>query len=119
MNRKHTRDDYFELIEKFRAIRPNLAFFLPDFIVGYPGETEEDFQQTMDLIKHELCTSILFKYSPRPGTPASILRTRLQKKKKMQDCKSYKKLLIQQQTTFNQSKIGSILSSIARKIRKI
>lgn len=118
MNRKHTRDDYFELIEKFRAIRPNLAFS-SDFIVGYPGETEEDFQQTMDLIKHvNYAQAYSFKYSPRPGTPASILKNQITEEEKDARLQELQKLLIQQQTTFNQSKIGSILSVLLEKSGK-
>ncbi|WP_281984713.1 tRNA (N6-isopentenyl adenosine(37)-C2)-methylthiotransferase MiaB [Thalassorhabdomicrobium marinisediminis] len=71
MNRKHTREDYFRLIEKIRAARPDLLLS-GDFIVGFPGETEEDFEDTMDLVRTvNYGQAYSFKYSTRPGTPAA------------------------------------------------
>lgn len=71
MNRKHTADDYKRIIEKFRSIRPDIAFS-SDFIVGFPGETDEDHAATMQLVRDVGYTSAYsFKYSPRPGTPAA------------------------------------------------
>jgi tRNA-2-methylthio-N6-dimethylallyladenosine synthase len=71
MNRKHTRADYLRVIERLRAARPNMAF-TSDFIVGFPGETDGDFNDTMTLIAEvEFVTAFSFKYSPRPGTPAA------------------------------------------------
>ena len=71
MNRKHTAEAYLRLIERLRAARPDLALS-SDFIVGFPGETEADFEATMDLVRavgyHSAFT---FKYSARPGTPAA------------------------------------------------
>ena len=71
MNRKHTAEHYIKLVERIRAARPDLLLS-GDFIVGFPGETEEDFQQTLDLIE-EVGDGMAysFKYSPRPGTPAA------------------------------------------------
>ncbi|SEM98067.1 tRNA (N6-isopentenyl adenosine(37)-C2)-methylthiotransferase MiaB [Palleronia pelagia] len=71
MNRKHTAESYLHLIERIRAARPDILLS-GDFIVGFPGETEEDFQATLDLVaevEYGQCYS--FKYSPRPGTPAA------------------------------------------------
>jgi len=71
MNRKHTRDDYFKVIERIRAARPDLLLS-SDFIVGFPGETDADFEDTMDLIRHvHYGQAYSFKYSTRPGTPAA------------------------------------------------
>lgn len=71
MNRKHTRDDYFRVIERFRTARPDIAFS-SDFIVGFPGETDADFQATLDLVTQiGYASAYSFKYSPRPGTPAA------------------------------------------------
>ncbi len=71
MNRKHTRDDYFRLIERIRGARPDLVLS-GDFIVGFPGETDEDFADTMDLIREVgYGMAYTFKYSTRPGTPAA------------------------------------------------
>lgn len=71
MNRKHGRDLYFDIIKKLRKIRPDIALS-SDFIVGFPGETEEDFEQTLDLIQEiGFSSAYSFMYSPRPGTPAA------------------------------------------------
>jgi tRNA-2-methylthio-N6-dimethylallyladenosine synthase len=71
MNRKHTADQYLRLIERIRAARPDIVL-TSDFIVGFPGETAEDFEATMDLVRavgYGMAYS--FKYSARPGTPAA------------------------------------------------
>ena len=71
MNRKHTRQDYFKIIEKLRQKRPDIGLS-SDFIVGFPGETDQDFEDTLDFIekiKFTACYS--FKYSSRPGTVAA------------------------------------------------
>ena len=71
MNRKHTRDQYFRLVERIRAVRPDILLS-SDFIVGFPGETDQDFADTMDLIRQVgFGAAFSFKYSARPGTPAA------------------------------------------------
>jgi tRNA-2-methylthio-N6-dimethylallyladenosine synthase len=71
MNRRHTRADYLRIVDRMRAVRPNIAF-TSDFIVGFPGETDEDFADTMKLVDEVgFVTAFTFKYSPRPGTPAA------------------------------------------------
>jgi tRNA-2-methylthio-N6-dimethylallyladenosine synthase len=71
MNRKHGRDAYFRLVERIRAARPDILLS-SDFIVGFPGETEQDFADTMDLIRTVgFGAAFSFKYSARPGTPAA------------------------------------------------
>jgi tRNA-2-methylthio-N6-dimethylallyladenosine synthase len=71
MNRKHTRDDYFRVIDRIRAVRPDILFS-SDFIVGFPGETDADFADTLDLVRRVgFGQSYSFKYSARPGTPAA------------------------------------------------
>jgi len=71
MNRKHTVESYVRLIEKIRAVRPDLMLS-GDFIVGFPGEEEADFQDTLALVREvNYGQSYSFKYSPRPGTPAA------------------------------------------------
>ncbi|MEM9757067.1 MAG: MiaB/RimO family radical SAM methylthiotransferase, partial [Pseudomonadota bacterium] len=71
MNRKHTSESYLRLIERLRAARPDLALS-GDFIVGFPGETEADFQETLSLVKDvRYAQAYSFKYSARPGTPAA------------------------------------------------
>jgi tRNA-2-methylthio-N6-dimethylallyladenosine synthase len=71
MNRKHTAEHYLRLIERLRAVRPDLLFS-SDFIVGFPGETDQDFEDTLSLIKAVgFGAAYSFKYSARPGTPAA------------------------------------------------
>jgi tRNA-2-methylthio-N6-dimethylallyladenosine synthase len=73
MNRKHNISDYYKIIEELKKIKPEIRFS-SDFIIGYPGETEDDFNQTLELIeKVEFINSYSFVYSARPGTPASKL----------------------------------------------
>jgi tRNA-2-methylthio-N6-dimethylallyladenosine synthase len=71
MNRKHTAESYLRLLDRFRAARPDILFS-SDFIVGFPGETDQDFEDTLNLVRqvgYGACYT--FKYSPRPGTPAA------------------------------------------------
>ena len=73
MNRKHNIEEYYEIIDKLKKAKPNIKFS-SDFIVGYPGETDTDFQQTLELIeKTGFINSYSFVFSARPGTPASEL----------------------------------------------
>ena len=74
MNRKHTIEDYLEVIKKLKKINP-LIKFSSDFIIGYPGETEKDFNDTLQLIDEvEYINFYSFIFSPRPGTPAAKLK---------------------------------------------
>jgi len=74
MNRKHTIEEYLEIIKKLKKIKPNIKFS-SDFIIGYPEETQDDFEKTIDLIKKvEFINSYSFIYSARPGTPAFNLK---------------------------------------------
>ena len=71
MNRKHTAESYLKLVDRIRAARPDILLS-SDFIVGFPGETEDDFDATLDLIRAvEFGQAYSFKYSKRPGTPAA------------------------------------------------
>lgn len=105
MNRKHTADDYRKIIEKFRKVRPDLLLS-GDFIVGFPGETDKDFLETLQLVKDiKYGQSYSFKYSSRPGTPAA---------NREEVCESLKKdrlaelqlLLSKQQMDIQKSMIG-------------
>jgi tRNA-2-methylthio-N6-dimethylallyladenosine synthase len=106
MNRKHDRDYYFELINKFRKARADLAFS-SDFIVGFPGETDADFEDTMDLVRrvnYAQCYS--FKYSPRPGTPGSIREDMVPEEVKAERLNRLQALIVEQQIAYNQSFVG-------------
>lgn len=73
MNRQHGRDEYLAIVERVRAARPDIAL-TSDFIVGFPGETDEDFAETLDIVERAgFANAYSFKYSPRPGTPAAAM----------------------------------------------
>ena len=102
MNRKHTRNKYLEIVNKLKSKRPDIAMS-SDFIVGFPGETDEDFDLTMNLIK-EVGFSIAysFMFSPRPGTPAHKLEN-INKNIKKARLSALQSLLKEQQKNFNMS----------------
>jgi tRNA-2-methylthio-N6-dimethylallyladenosine synthase len=107
MNRRHTAQDYLNLIERIRAARPDIAMS-GDFIVGYPGETEEDFQATMDVVrKVGYAQTYSFKYSPRPGTPAATEADQIDEAVKDRRLAELKQLLDEQQKLFVLSFVGN------------
>ena len=74
MNRKHTIKDYLDLIKTLTKVKPNIKFS-SDFIIGYPGETDNDFRETIKLMDEvKFINSYSFIYSARPGTPAYDLK---------------------------------------------
>ncbi len=109
MNRKHTAESYLEIIEKVKAVRSDMTFS-SDFIVGFPGETEKDHQDTLDIIDrvpYSACYS--FKYSPRPGTPGASMQNMVAehiKDKRLQEMQS---LLFAKQLEYNQSSVGKVM----------
>ncbi len=106
MNRKHTRNEYFAIIDRLRAARPDMAFS-SDFIIGYPGETTQDFMDTMDLIKRvQYAAAYSFKYSPRPGTPAAKQMRQVKEEVKSERLQQLQSLLFSQQQAFNSQFIG-------------
>ena len=107
MNRKHTAQEYFEIVSKVRACRPDIALS-SDFIVGFPGETHHDFQQTMDLVeKIGFASAYSFKYSPRPGTPGAGLDDDVTEIEKSRRLKELQVLLEEQRRDFNLASVGS------------
>ncbi len=106
MNRKHTRDLYFDIIEKFRRVRPDIAIS-GDFIVGFPGETDQDFEDTMDLIKRiNYSSAFSFKYSQRPGTPAATMGGLIREDIKNERLQRLQALLNDQMKAFNEQTVG-------------
>ena len=109
MNRGHTYDDYKTLIAKIRAARPDIALS-GDFIVGFPGETEADFEQTMKCVEEiGYASSFSFKYSIRPGTPGASMPRQVLEDVKSERLKRLQDLLYTQQLAFNKSLIGRTL----------
>jgi len=101
MNRKHTSKQYTEIIEKIRNVNPDIALS-GDFIVGFPGETQTDFIDTIELVKNVgYAQSYSFKYSSRPGTPASVLEAQVPENIKKTRLSELQNLLSSQQRQFN------------------
>jgi tRNA-2-methylthio-N6-dimethylallyladenosine synthase len=108
MNRGHEIEMYIEIITKLRSLREGIAFS-SDFIVGYPGETEEDFLKTMALVKTvSFSQAYSFVYSPRAGTPAAFL-DQIEDEIKFERLYRLQDLLKAQQMEFNQSCVGKIM----------
>lgn len=107
MNRKHTADDYRRLMDKIRRACPDIALS-GDFIVGFPGETEEDFAETLQLTEDiGYASAYSFKYSPRIGTPGADLPGQVAEAAKTERLSRLQTLLSRQQTAFLNSKIGA------------
>ena len=105
MNRKHSKKKYIEIIEKLKNKRPDIAIS-SDFIVGFPGETNEDFDETMKLVEEvEFSIAYSFMFSPRPGTPAFKL-TDIDKSLKKARLSALQSLLKEQQINYNKSFVG-------------
>src|SRR3954469_11730997 len=106
MNRKHTADDYRRVIDRFRDARQDIAFS-SDFIVGFPGEGEEDFCATLALVAQiGYAGAYSFKYSPRPGTPAADMRETVSAKEMDERLGRLQELIDSQQSAFNKAAIG-------------
>ncbi|XVN42909.1 MAG: tRNA (N6-isopentenyl adenosine(37)-C2)-methylthiotransferase MiaB [Candidatus Rickettsia vulgarisii] len=108
MNRKHNRDYYLDIIDRLRKSRPDMVFS-SDFIVGFPGETDEDFADTLDLVKkvrYGQCYS--FKYSSRPGTPAAV-KEQVPEHIKSERLAILQQELSKQQLEFNESCVGKTM----------
>jgi len=106
MNRSHTADSYLKLIERFRAARPDLAVS-GDFIVGFPGETEAEFEETLRLVDAVgYAQAFSFKYSPRPGTPAAGMAEQVPEEVSMKRLIRLQNSLNTDQLAFNQASIG-------------
>jgi tRNA-2-methylthio-N6-dimethylallyladenosine synthase len=106
MNRGHTADEYRDLVRRLREARPDLALS-SDFIVGHPGETDADFEATMELVRDTgFALAYSFKYSPRPGTPAAGADMQVPEDVKDSRLQALQQLLRQQQDAFNQTMVG-------------
>ena len=115
MNRRYTKEKYLTIVDKLRKAKPDLAL-TSDFIVGFPGETHKDFDETIDLVKIiRFAGSYSFKYSPRPGTPASLINNLTDDSVSDKRLKVLQSILKTQQEEFNDSFIGNKLSVLIEK----
>ncbi len=108
MKRRYKAEDYVRIIEKIRKIRPNISMS-SDFIIGFPGETDADFEATMDLIETiGYDTSFSFIYSPRPGTPASDLEDDVPMDVKQARLQRLQKRIIEMASEISQNMVGTV-----------
>lgn len=118
MNRKHTAQDYLEIIEKYRKACPDILFS-SDFIVGYPGESDQDFEDSLELIrKVNFNLSYSFKYSMRPGTPAAAMENQVDEKIKDERLAIMQALLHEQHLQTQQNSLNKICSVLFEKAGK-
>jgi len=115
MNRHHSADDYLRAIDRFRAVKPDIAIS-GDFIVGFPGETDDDFNLTMDLIKQvNYASAFSFRYSPRPGTPGALMKETVSLETASQRLQELQALLNMQQHDFNKQCVGKTMNVLVEK----
>jgi tRNA-2-methylthio-N6-dimethylallyladenosine synthase len=106
MNRRHSRADYLDIVRRLRVVRPDLAM-TSDFIVGFPGESESDFTDTLSLIDEVgFSGSFSFKYSPRPGTPGADMDDQVPEEVKSERLQRLQAAIDRHQDAFNQSCVG-------------
>jgi tRNA-2-methylthio-N6-dimethylallyladenosine synthase len=115
MNRRHTVADYMRTIEKIKTARPDIALS-SDFIAGFPGETDADFEATLQLIRDVgFASSYSFKYSPRPGTPAADLGTDIESHVADARLVELQNLINAQQAVFLKSLVGKTIEVLVEK----
>jgi tRNA-2-methylthio-N6-dimethylallyladenosine synthase len=115
MNRRHTADDYRRLLDRVRAARPDIALS-SDFIVGFPGETEAEFEETLHLATEiGFAASFSFKYSPRPGTPASETGEQVPEDVKDERLQRLQARLESDRQAFNRATVGRVLDVLVEK----
>ena len=109
MNRAHTADSYLRLVDRIRAARPDLAL-AGDFIVGFPGERDADFEATLKIVRDAgYASAFTFKYSRRPGTPAAALPGQVEEAVKEERLARLNALLEEQQLAFNTAEVERTL----------
>ena len=115
MNRGHTTQEYMKVIGRLRASCPSIAL-TSDFIVGFPGETDAEFDETLDVIRAvNYASAFSFKYSPRPGTPAAENKSQIPEDVKSERLLRLQSLLSAQQAAFNQTCVGLTLPVLIEK----
>ena len=106
MNRSHSAQSYLDILEQMRKVRPDIALS-GDFIVGFPGESDQDFEETLQIVRDaNYSQAFSFKYSPRPGTPAATMAEQIAPKVMDERLQRLQALLNEQQYAFNQQTVG-------------
>ena len=107
MNRSHDADSYLRIIDKVRAARPDIAVS-GDFIVGFPGESDADFKETLNIVDAVgYASAYSFKYSPRPGTPAAMMEDQIERDVMDQRLQQLQERIAYHQAAFNRSRVGT------------
>jgi tRNA-2-methylthio-N6-dimethylallyladenosine synthase len=118
MNRQHKAKHYYEIVERLRAGRPDLVLS-SDFIVGFPGESETDFDATMKLVEEiGFAQAYSFKYSMRPGTPGAVMENQIPEDVKDERLQRLQAVLNAQQIDFNRGMMGRVLPVLLEKSGK-
>ncbi len=118
MNRSHTAASYLETIDKLRAARPDIAIS-GDFIVGFPGETDGDFEETLRIVEQvNYAQAYSFKYSPRPGTPAADMEGQISEEIKDERLQRLQAVLNAQQLAFNGKSVGTFVDILLERSGK-
>jgi tRNA-2-methylthio-N6-dimethylallyladenosine synthase len=118
MNRKYTSLEYLKIIEKLRDARPDIVFS-SDIIIGFPGETDQAFENTLDLVKKvNYSQAYSFKYSRRPGTPGSIMKRQVAESIKSERLLRLQEILYSQQLYFNRAFIGKNMDILIERRKK-
>ena len=108
MNRRHSRGDYLRLVDRIRAARPAIAL-ASDFIVGFPGESDEDFEETLSIVEEVgYASAFSFRYSPRPGTPAATRADQVPEAIKAARLARLQGLIDASQQAFHRSRVGEV-----------
>jgi tRNA-2-methylthio-N6-dimethylallyladenosine synthase len=119
MNRGHTALNYLVLVDRVRHARPDIAL-TSDFIVGFPGETDADFEETLDLVRAvRYAAAFSFKYSPRPGTPASAMTTQVPEDVKNERLQRLQKVIEDDRQAFNATMVGKTLPVLFERIGRM
>jgi tRNA-2-methylthio-N6-dimethylallyladenosine synthase len=119
MNRRHTRQEYLDVIARLRKSRADLAF-TSDFIVGFPGETEDDFRATLTLVEEVgFATAYSFIYSPRPGTPAAEMEGSVPPEEKSERLQRLQAVITRLWRAFNAQSAGRTIDVLLEKPGKL
>jgi tRNA-2-methylthio-N6-dimethylallyladenosine synthase len=118
MNRSHTTASYLHILDRVRAARPDIALS-GDFIVGFPGETEAEFEETLKIVRAvNYAQAYSFKYSPRPGTPAAEMDGQVPEEVKDERLQRLQALINAQQLAFNRETVGKRTSVLLERSGK-
>ncbi len=119
MNRQHTAEGYLKLLEQMRAARPDMALS-GDFIVGFPGETDEEFEETLSLVDTvRYAQAYSFKYSPRPGTPAATMDNQIAREVMDERLQRLQTSINRDQLAFNANTVGTTCSLLVERKGKL